>query len=196
MTKLQEGNFFERLPLDTEELKAMLSTPIKPQSSIKTEVPAQSSLDLDDKVEKLVQTNSEASEEQKLEEARKKFMILPTDKEKRQLQAEYPGVFLRVVPMPYTRPDGKMQTYILRQLTRAQWTACKNKALTVMKSKPDMNPDDIFAEYLIREAVVWPSLPVHIQATPAGLVETLFGVIQNMGLFFDPAELMAQTFPL
>ena len=121
-------------------------------------------------------------------------MVLPSEKEKERLRQQY-GI-LRVVPMPYTRSDGKVQTYILRQLTRSNWRALEEQTRNVAEHKT-VPPQEIFQEKIVASAVVWPPLPEHeIARSPAGLVPTLFGIIQQMGLFFDPEAIMSLTYVL
>jgi len=126
----------------------------------------------------------------------RKDMILPTDAEKAILKQQYPGP-LRVVPIPYSREDGKIVCYILRQLTRAQWRAMEDAARMIAESKPDVSANEIFMEKIVCLASVWPDLQEHqIRVAPAGLVPTLFGIVQQMGLFFDPEVIMQVTFAL
>lgn len=122
-------------------------------------------------------------------------MVLPNEKEKAALKAAH-GV-LRVVPIPYTRADGKIQTYVLKQLTRSQWRTMEENARRIADAKPGVAAEEIFQEKIVAAACVWPSLPEHRIATmPPGLVPTLFGVIQQMGLFFNPEAIMSVTFTL
>jgi hypothetical protein len=125
----------------------------------------------------------------------KEQMVLPDEKTKADLKARY-GL-LRVVPIPYMRQDGKIQTYILRQLTRSQWRATEDMATKIAESKPGIPAEEIFQEKIIATAVVWPHFDeTEIKLTPPGLVPTLFGIVQQMGLFFNPEAIMAVTFTL
>lgn len=123
----------------------------------------------------------------------KSQMILPSEEEKAILKAKY-GM-LRVVPIPYARSDGKVQTYILRQLTRSQWRTMEDASRKIAESKPAMSAEEIFQEKIVAQATVWPNLQEHqIAASPPGLVPTLFGIVQQMGLFFNPEAIMSVTF--
>jgi hypothetical protein len=125
----------------------------------------------------------------------KENYVLPSESEKAQLKAKY-GELL-VVPVPYARPDDKVKVYIIRQLNRTQWRAMEEKARNISKDKPNVNPDELFHESIVSLAVVWPPLPEHeIAKSAAGLVPTLFGVVQQKSLFFNPEVLMNLTFTL
>lgn len=125
----------------------------------------------------------------------KNQMILPSDAEKAGLKARYGN--LRVVPMPYTRGDNKIQTYVLRVLTRSQWRTMEDGARKIAENKPGVPAEEIFMEKIVSMACVWPALEEHMLATqPPGLVPTLFGIVQQMGLFFDPQVIMSATFAL
>jgi len=201
----------EGVPMNMEEVMAAMQKPPAVLSSVKPTIPLHPDLkEAQERAEKNMEvpvTELSVSEpmssgtEESLQsegptEAMKKDMILPSEKEKAQLKKTFGHVPMRVVPIPYSRGDGKTQTYVLRQLNRAQWSAARSKAQQIAPNKPDTPIDEIFAEYIVREAVIWPGLPPHLHTTAAGLVETLFGIVQQMGLFYDPAQLMAFTFPL
>ncbi len=126
----------------------------------------------------------------------KKDFLLPTEQEKARLRQQFGE--LRVVPIPYNRADGKVQCYVLRQLTRQHWRSMEDSSRELAEKKGG-NADalEIFQEKIVAHAVVWPDFEEHhIKLSPAGLAPTLFGVVQQMGLFFDPDKIMSITFPL
>ncbi len=125
----------------------------------------------------------------------KSQMVLPSEQEKAALKAKY-GM-LRVVPIPYMLEDQKIQTYVLRRLTRSQWRATEETSAKIAEAKPGVAAEEIFQERIVATAVVWPNLPEHeIALSPPGLVPTLFGIIQQMGCFFNPEAIMGLTFTL
>lgn len=199
-----------KIPMDDEGLQAMLSAGPDPiESDVVPEIPSmpqQSSLPgMEPEVVSAPQPQPApvaAEPPQKPpvvdegpDEDMKSQMVLPSDREKEVLKAKY-GT-LRVVPIPYTRSDGKVQTYILRQLTRSQWRTMEDAARKIAEAKPGIPPDEIFQEKIVARATVWPDLQEHqIAASPPGLVPTLFGIVQQMGLFFNPEAIMSVTFTL
>jgi len=176
------------LPYDDESLKAMLEAgPSAPISSVKKEIPPMPS-------------NVSSSPETKTDgegpdEVARESMILPSESEKITLRKKFGE--LRVVPFPYSRSDNKIDCYVLRKLTRSQWRALEDSARKVSESRPNVSADEIFQEKVVASAVVWPALPeTEIALTPPGLVPTLFAIIQQMGLFFNPEVIMQLTFSL
>jgi hypothetical protein len=148
-----------------------------------------------EKSEETVEKPSIPAVDEGPDEELKAKMILPTEEEKSHLKARHG--FLRVVPMPYVREDQKVQTYILRQLNRSQWRAMEEASRKIAEAKPGLSLDSIFQEKIVTLALVWPNIQEYELAVhPAGLVPTLFGVVQQMGLFFDPEALMRLTFVL
>ena len=191
------------IPMDDSGLQAMLSAgPDGRESTVSGEIPPMPEPPHPEPQAEAV--NPSVSENSKSEtpvpdegpdEDMMQQMALPTEAEKARLKSQY-GM-LRVVPIPYTRSDGKIQTYILRQLTRSQWRTQEEIARKVAESKPGVSADEIFQEKIVAQACVWPDLQEHqIAASPPGLVPTLFGVVQQMGLFFNPEAIMAVTFTL
>lgn len=131
------------------------------------------------------------------DEAAKSQMILPTEKEKALLKKKYPGVDLKVVPVPYSGTDGKMQCYVVRSLSFAQWRSCETTAAKVSESKPGIPAEEILAEKVVASALVWPNIPEQeLMVQKAGLVPTLYGVIQQLCLFFNPDAIARLTFTL
>jgi len=191
------------IPMDDQGLIDMLSAgPSGIESSVHGEIPPQvegtfplPNVSSEENLSQVETKQKQPVLDEGPDEAMKEQMVLPDEKIKAALKAKY-GL-LRVVPIPYTRDDGKIQCYILRQLTRSQWRTMESSARKIAESKPNLLPDEIFQEKIIATACVWPSLPEHqIATSPAGLVPTLFGVVQQMGLFFNPEAIMAVTFPL
>jgi len=184
-------------PIDAVGLQDILAGgPSAPQHEVQGEIPPQPEVVV---IEPVIKESKQAADETDQsdgpDEAMKEQMILPSEAVKAQLKEKY-GV-LRVVPIPYTREDGKIQTYILRTLTRSQWRAMEVGARKIAESKPDVPAEEIFQEKIIVQACVWPNLPEHeIAASPPGLVPTLFGIVQQMGLFFNPEAIMSVTFTL
>jgi hypothetical protein len=183
-----------QIPMDDKGLMDMLSAgPGGIESSVQGEIPLQP-ISKTSPQEAPPAEKAPVSDEGPDDEMRDK-MILPDEKTKALLKAKY-GV-LRVVPIPYTRGDGKIQCYILRQLTRSQWRTMEDGARKIAENKPNVSPDEIFQEKVIATACVWPNLPEHeIASSPPGLVPTLFGIVQQMGLFFNPEAIMSVTFTL
>lgn len=183
------------IPLDNGALQSMLANgPSAPTSTVSGEIPPMPQVELPVTSAEESETSSPIVNEGPNEDMRKN-MILPSDKEKANLKARY-GM-LRVVPMPYTREDNKVQTYVLRKLTRSQWRAMEEASGKIAESKPGIPPMEIFQEKIVSMACVWPALPEHeISASPPGLVPTLFAIIQQMGLFFDPEAIMNLSFVL
>jgi len=185
------------MAMDTEGLQAALAAgPPAPESEVKPEIPPlpEAPQEASGPVAADVKRTSVAGEGP--DEDTMKLMILPSEKEKRILKEKF-GSDLRVVPLPYSRTDGKADTYVLRRLTRAQWRAMEDAANKVAEVKPGVQADEIFQEKIVALAVVWPGVEEYkMQALPAGLVPTLFGIVQQMGLFFNPEVLMAGTFAL
>jgi hypothetical protein len=186
------------IPMDNQGLQDMLSA--GPSASVSDVSPVIPDIpQVQEPAPVVVEPQAKASEAIEAgdgpDEDMKKEMILPSDDEKARLKAAY-GM-LRVVPIPYSREDGKIQTYILRQLTRSQWRTNEDVSRKLAENKPGVPPDEIFQEKIVAQAVVWPNLPEHqIAAAPAGLVPTLFGIVQQMGLFFNPEAIMAVSFTL
>jgi hypothetical protein len=192
-----------QIPLDDEGLRDMLASgPPPPESSVSGEVPP---MPIAPPPAPSSPPSKEASSSagdiplptagEGPDEEMKERMILPSEAEKSVLKAKFGS--LRVVPLPYTRGDDKVQTYVLRQLTRSQWRTMEAAARKVAESKPGISAEEIFQEKIVAQAVVWPNLPEHeIAASPPGLVPTLFGIIQQMGLFFNPDIIMSLSFTL
>jgi hypothetical protein len=152
---------------------------LKPRPQVQQEAPAPSPL-----------------RENAPDEDMKKELALPDERTRAALKQQY-GAMLRVVPIPFARADGLTQTYVLRQLTRAQWRAMEDKTRNSVAGGSGEDPDGLFQENIVLLATVWPKFEeITVKAQPAGLIQTLFGVVQQMGLFFNPEALMQYTFPL
>lgn len=120
---------------------------------------------------------------------------LPSEKEIQQLKARWQG--LKVVPVPYDRTDGLYQGYILRPLTRGEWDVMMKDSAKIAESKPHVDPDLILAEKIVQKSLCWPNLREDLYiAQKAGLVPSLFGVVQQISLFFDPSALAQMMFEL
>jgi len=179
------------LPYDDESLKAMLeSGPSAPISSIKKEIPPMPTSSVPSKESSAKEEGQDGPDE----EARQS-MILPSESEKVALRRKFGE--LRVVPFPYSRADNKIDCYVLRKLTRSQWRALEDASRKVAENRPNVSADEIFQEKVVSAAMVWPAMPeTEIALTPPGLVPTLFAIIQQMGLFFNPEVIMSLTFSL
>ncbi len=186
-----------QIPMDNAGLQAMLAGgPSTISSTVSGEVPPLPDTNVQPSVEEQASPSdpSPVVDEGPADDM-KNQMILPSEQEKVALRARF-GT-LRVVPIPYTRGDGKIQTYILRSLTRSQWRTMEDGAKKIAEAKPNMTAEDIFQEKIVSTACVWPDLPEHKIATlPPGLVPTLFGIVQQMGLFFNPEAIMSVTYIL
>jgi len=125
-------------------------------------------------------------------------MVLPTDKEKAFLKHHY-GQFgqLKVVPIPfYSKDPDKIQCFVLAPLTRMQWRKSEEKAKTLAESKP-VPVDEIFMEDVVMKSIVWPKFDnTSLAEQPAGLIVSLFGIVQNLCLFFEPEKLLSVSFNL
>lgn len=180
---------FDRIPAGDDDLRAMLTAgpdvvtsearpPIPPMPEVKVES------------SKPVQASSDSPDPSVLAE-----LGLPGEREKALLKQKFGE--LRVVPIPFAGPEGRPQAYILRKLTRGNWRAMRDAAAKIVENKPGRDPDEVFQEKIVEMAVVWPALGPHwSEESPPGLIPTLFGVVQSMGLFFDPAAVMQMTFLL
>jgi hypothetical protein len=185
---------FDRIPGGDEDLRAMLNAGPDVISSVKPEPPPmpQSEVAEPTKSEVLATPPSQPGMPDPAVLAE---LGLPSEKERAALKSRHGE--LRVVPIPWAGVDGKPQAYILRKLTRGNWTAMRTNAVKLAESKPGRDPDEIFAEKIVEMAVVWPRLgPTWADESSPGLIPTLFGIIQQMGLFFDPAAMMGMTFLL
>lgn len=191
------------IPETTEDLQDFLAKgPSVPTSSVQPEIPPMPTIDTLSAVAEvpLEDPKSEVLDppvpDEGPDEEAKKLMMLPNEAQKALLKKKY-GDNLKVVPLPYARGDGKIQTYILRQLNRAQWRAMEADARKIAESKPGIPAEEIFQEKIISLAVVWPRIDEStMQIQPAGLIQTLFGITQQMGLFFNPEAIMSVTFTL
>jgi len=179
----------------TDGLKAMLAVgPGGPEDNVKPEIPEMPKFGtplVEDEGVVSEKTSSEG------EEKREEAYSLPDEATKQKLKAQY-GDALRVVPMPYDRMENnKIKTYILRQLTRIQWQRLEQEVEKIAAVKPKENHEEIFMEKVVCAACVWPQLEEpFIKTYPAGLIQTLFGIVRQQGLFFDPEILMSATFAL
>jgi hypothetical protein len=125
-------------------------------------------------------------------------MILPSEREKALLKQRYGG-FLRVVPLPYMREDGKIQTYVLRPLTRGNWKKHLEMAQKIVEGKPglELSIEDVFQEKVVAFCVVWPAIDdSSLSEERAGLIPTLFGVVQQISLFLSPEVVANLSFNL
>jgi hypothetical protein len=183
------------IPLDDEGLQDMLAGgPSVPVSGAKPDLPPPPEPKRSSSKEVEASESSLPIEGEGPDEELKKSMILPSESEQAALQSKYGE--LKVVPIPYTRSDGKIQTYILKRLTRSQWRTAEEKSLSLANAK-GISPDEIFKEKVVCQAVVWPHLEEHdVSLTPPGLVPTLYGVIEQMGCFFNPDAIMSVSFNL
>ncbi len=184
------------IPMDNTSLQEALARgPQAPTSTIKPEVPPMPST-VDPEIVKAEAKTETGPSEEEIDAQRREEMILPTKAEIEMLRAKYGSC--RVVPMPFTEVEGKVQTFVLRGLTRVHWRQLIADAAKIADSKPDITADEIFQDKVVSQAVVWPpTFQEHTigQGAP-GLVPTLFGVVQQMGLFFNPESIMAYTFTI
>jgi len=144
-----------------------------------------------------VPSREEKPAEGGLEAGLRESTVLPSEAEKAMLKQRY-GEGLYVVPVPFLRDDGKAQGYVVRPLTRGQWRALEDQARKTAEAKGDVDPDYIFQEKVVAQAVVWPKgVEEHtMMAQPAGLIPTLFDIVRQKSLFLNPDVLMSYTFPL
>jgi hypothetical protein len=141
-------------------------------------------------------TGDEAS--LKKEKQLRDLCILPPKGEQEKLKAKFGE--LRVVPIPFSRPDDQVKAYVLRPLTRAQWRRAEETALKVAEAKGGLSAghiQELVAERIVAQSVVWPQLPGGpLEGLKAGLIPTLHGIVQKISWFFDPDALMDATFVL
>jgi hypothetical protein len=185
-------NIIDEVDLD----KIMASGPSIPNKGVQKEVPNMplpSQALLEDNP---IQEEKEGLTGEEIQKKREEFLLLPSEKEQANLKQRWKE--LRVVPIPYSdKEEGKMKVYILRQLTRANWRAMMDNAVKLAANRKDGNADELFKEKIVCMATVWPNLDEsYISQTPPGLVDTLFGVIQQMGFFFNPDTIMELSYIL
>jgi hypothetical protein len=194
-----ENNTFnsERaIPIDNAGLQEMLkSGPSVPKSEVQRSIPPMPEANPINSNPASESPSDDSKEDPKQEKPDLENYLLPSEEMKQRLKSQY-GELL-VVPVPSKRDDGKVVVYILKSLTRSQWRAAEEQARKIAEAKPNVSPDEIFQEKIVSMAAVWPEIPEHkVSATKAGLIPTLFGIIQQQSLFFNPEALMTLTFTL
>lgn len=122
---------------------------------------------------------------------------LPDEATKVALKKQY-GKSLTVVPFLSEDDNKKMQAVIVKPLTRSEWRAAEEAAQKLAESKPGRAPLDIFQERIVTRAVVWPKNMFEPTADQvrAGLVPTIYGVVERISWFYDVDTLMSLTFTL
>ena len=200
-------------PMDTDALQQMLSRgPAGVESEVRPEAPEPPQLQRVEPIPAPIpqaepapqgdtgfepgKTGDEAS--LKKEKQLRDLCILPPEGMQQKLKEKFGE--LRVVPIPFSGPDDKVKAYVLRPLTRAQWRKAEENGLKVAEAKGGLPPahiQELIAERIVVQSVVWPNLPEHeLGFQKAGLVPTLHGIVQKISWFFDPDALMEATFTL
>jgi len=80
----------------------------------------------------------------------------------------------------YVLPLSPTEVYIWRYLTRAEW-------MSLIAQEEIATSEVRLQEAVVNRALLWPKLdPIQMQASRAGLVSTLFGVIMKGSWFLEP----------
>lgn len=122
--------------------------------------------------------------------------LLPPKAQQEQLKAKFGE--LRVIPIPFSMAgEKKLKAFIVRPLSGMAWRKYEETAVKVAEKTPGVPWQEIFQRKVVEAAVVWPQAnEQQLLMQRAGLVPTLFGVVQIISWFFDPEALMKATFVL
>lgn len=140
-------------------------------------------------------TENEIPKEMSEKEIRESCILPPKEKQD-QLKQKYGE--LRVVPIPFSAGEKKqLKAFIIRPLSGMAWRKFEEIAAKSAEQKPGVSFDEIFQMKVVSNAIVWPATSEQqLSMQRAGLVSTLFGVVQIISWFFNPESLMRATFVL
>ena len=143
---------------------------------------------------------AEAEKPTSFKELMMQKLKLPTEQEIAQLKAQHKVRSLTVVPLVTDDDWETVQYFIVKPLNRARWRA----AMDVVKQRVEQgaikegaDPEEVFAARVVTEAIVYPQIiEGQLDALPAGLVPTVYSIVQKLSWFFDPDKLANLTITL
>ncbi len=127
-------------------------------------------------------------------------LSLPSAEEIAKLKAQHRVRSLTVIPMIVDNEWNEVQYFIVKPLNRARWRAAMDVVAQRVKQgavSENQDPEEVFASRLVTEAIVYPQIiEGQLDSLPAGLVPTIFGIVQKLSWFFEPEKLINLTITL